>query len=39
MASSFDDIIQEVCDKMIFRHPHVFNKQEGQKKLISIGGG
>ena len=33
---SFDDIIQDVCDKMIFRHPHVFNKQEGQKKPISI---
>ena len=32
---SFDDIIQEVCDKMIFRHPHVFNVQEGQKKTIS----
>ncbi len=33
---SFDDIIQDVCDKMIFRHPHVFNKQEGQEKPISI---
>ena len=32
---SFDDIIQDVCDKMIFRHPHVFNLQEGQKKPIS----
>ena len=33
---SFDDIIQVVCDKMIFRHPHVFNKQAGQEKPISI---
>jgi ATP diphosphatase len=33
---SFDDIIQDVCDKMIFRHPHVFNKQEEQEKPISI---
>ena len=32
---SFDDIIQDVCDKMIFRHPHVFNLQEGQEKTIS----
>ena len=32
---SFDDIIQDVCDKMIFRHPHVFNVQEGQEKTIS----
>ena len=33
---SFDDVIQDVCDKMIFRHPHVFNKQEGQENPISI---
>ena len=33
---SFDDIIQDVCDKMIFRHPHVFNLQEGQEEPISI---
>ena len=33
---SFDDIIQDVCDKMIFRHPHVFNKQEGREKPFSI---
>ena len=33
---SFNDIIQDVCDKMIFRHPHVFNAQEGQEKPISI---
>jgi len=32
---SFDDIIQDVCDKMIFRHPHVFNAQEGQERTIS----
>jgi len=32
---SFDDIIQDVCDKMIFRHPHIFNLQEGQEKTIS----
>ena len=33
---SFDDIIQDVCDKMIFRHPHVFNREEEQGKPISI---
>ena len=33
---SFDDIIQDVCDKMISRHPHVFNVREGQEKNISI---
>ena len=29
---TFDDVVQDVCDKMIFRHPHVFNigKQEGR---------
>ena len=32
---AFDDIIQEVCDKMIFRHPHVFNGKEGQVRSIS----
>ena len=32
---SFDDIIQDVCDKMIFRHPHVFNVKEGKGKSIS----
>ena len=32
---SFDDIIQDVCDKMIFRHPHVFNVKEGNGKSIS----
>ena len=33
---SFDDIIQDVCDKMIFRHPHVFKKQERQGNPVSI---
>ena len=32
---AFDDIIQSVCDKMIFRHPHVFNGREGQVRSIS----
>ena len=32
---SFDDIIQDVCDKMIFRHPHVFKVEEGEEKTIS----
>ncbi len=32
---SFDDVVQDVCDKMIFRHPHVFNSEKGQKKSIS----
>ena len=32
---AFDDIIQDVCDKMIFRHPHVFNGREGQVRSIS----
>tara|TARA_A100001015_G_C15040018_1_gene739014 strand:- start:4038 stop:4874 length:837 start_codon:yes stop_codon:yes gene_type:complete len=31
----FDDIIQDVCDKMIFRHPHVFNGRKGQVRSIS----
>ncbi len=30
---SFDDVIQDVCDKMIFRHPHVFNSEKGQKNI------
>ena len=30
---SFDDVIQDVCDKMIFRHPHVFNLEKGQKNI------
>ena len=30
---SFDDVIQDVCDKMIFRHPHVFNQEEGTKNI------
>ena len=32
---SLDDVVQDVCDKMIFRHPHVFNSEKGQKKSIS----
>ena len=32
---SFDDIIQDVCDKMIYRHPHVFNEKGGQERNIS----
>jgi len=32
---SFDDVIQDVCDKMISRHPHVFNTKKGKKKPIS----
>ncbi len=33
---SFDDVIQAVCDKMIFRHPHVFDKMgNSQSKLSS----
>ena len=32
---SFDDVIQDVCDKMIFRHPHVFNTKKGKRKPIS----
>ena len=32
---AFDDIIQDVCDKMIFRHPHVFSEKEGQERHIS----
>lgn len=32
---SFDDIVQDVCDKMIFRHPHVFNNEKREEKSIS----
>ena len=32
---AFDDIVQDVCDKMIFRHPHVFSEKEGQERHIS----
>ena len=32
---SFDDIVQDVCDKMIFRHPHVFNTEKREGKRIS----
>ena len=30
---SFDDVVQDVCDKMIFRHPHVFNSESGRKNI------
>ena len=30
---SFDDVVQDVCDKMIFRHPHVFNSEKGEKSI------
>ena len=32
---SFDDVVQDVCDKMIFRHPHVFNKEKRDGSRIS----
>jgi ATP diphosphatase len=32
---SFDDVVQDICDKMIFRHPHVFNAKERNEKSIS----
>jgi ATP diphosphatase len=32
---SFDDVIQDICDKMIFRHPHVFNGKDGEGQSIS----
>ena len=32
---SFDDVIQTVCDKMIFRHPHVFDKIENRQSKLS----
>ena len=28
---SFDDVVQDVCDKMIFRHPHVFNSEKTRR--------
>ena len=33
---TFDDVVQDVCDKMIFRHPHVFNKEKRDGSSISI---
>ena len=30
---SFDDVVQDVCDKMIFRHPHIFNSEKGKKNI------
>ena len=32
---SFDDVIQTVCDKMIFRHPHVFDKMGNRQSKLS----
>ena len=32
---TFDDVVQDVCDKMIFRHPHVFNKKKRDGGTIS----
>ena len=32
---TFDDVVQDVCDKMIFRHPHVFNKEKRDGSSIS----
>ena len=33
---TFDDVVQDVCDKMIFRHPHVFNEEKRKGRSISI---
>ena len=33
---TFDDVVQDVCDKMIFRHPHVFNTEKREERSISI---
>ena len=32
---TFDDVVQDVCDKMIFRHPHVFNKEKRDGRSIT----
>ena len=32
---SFDEVIQSVCDKMIFRHPHVFQKMRAKQSPLS----
>ena len=32
---SLDDVIQTVCEKMIFRHPHVFDKMENRQSKLS----
>ena len=32
---TFDDVVQDICDKMIFRHPHVFNKEKRDGSSIS----
>ena len=33
---TFDDVVQDVCDKMIFMHPHVFNTGKREERSISI---
>ena len=32
---TFDDVVQDVCDKMIFRHPHVFKTEMREERSIS----
>ena len=32
---TFDDVVQDVCDKMIFRHPHVFKTEKREERSIS----
>ena len=32
---TFDDVVQDICDKMIFRHPHVFDKEKQNGSSIS----
>ena len=32
---TFDDVVQDVCDKMIFRHPHVFSTEKREGRSIS----
>tara|TARA_B100001250_G_C19743844_1_gene764293 strand:+ start:130 stop:978 length:849 start_codon:yes stop_codon:yes gene_type:complete len=33
---NFDDVIHSVCDKMIFRHPHVFDQMKEKNPTISV---
>ena len=32
---TFDDVVQDVCDKMIFRHPHVFNNEKRERRSVT----
>ena len=32
---TFDDVVQDVCDKMIFRHPHVFNNEKREERRVT----